>query len=675
MKDEDSTVKSRAQWLRDILNRANREYYGLDDPSLLDSEYDRLFQELIDIEHQHPELKNDASPTKRVGSEPLASFQSVAHETPMLSLNNAIDARDIQQFNRRVRDFLNYGDADVTYFAEPKFDGLAISLRYVDRILVQAATRGDGDTGEQVTENIRTVRSIPLILPKNAPDNLEVRGEVVMMKRDFDALNRRQIDNGDKIFANPRNAAAGSLRQLDSKITATRKLSFFAYGLDQPDTISDRVESQFDLAIRVKEYGFSTSTLSNVVYGLTGIQNFFDHVQKIRSELDYEIDGVVYKVNLLQDQQKLGFVSRAPKYAIAYKFPPQEEITQLIDIEVQVGRTGALTPVARLDPVRVGGVVVTNATLHNEDEIVRKQIKIGDYVVVRRAGDVIPEVVRPVLERRGVVRAFLMPTSCPECGGTVFKEESERVYRCTSGMRCRAQKAQSIWHFCSRRAMNIDGVGEKLIDQLVEKQFVESFADLYELKVEGLVTLERLGERSAMNICRAILNSRVTTFNRFIYALGIRNVGEQTAKDLAFHFQTLEQLRAATVDALVEIPDVGPIVAKSIRDYFDDVYHNQVIDRLISLGMQWGAAEQVLKSNIFANKIFVLTGSLEKFSRDDARYEIECRGGAITGAVSKNVDYVILGAKPGSKLKKATELGIKTVYESEFVTLLESNDE
>lgn len=675
MKDEDSTVKSRAQWLRDILNRANREYYGLDDPSLLDSEYDRLFQELIDIEHQHPELKNDASPTKRVGSEPLASFQSVAHETPMLSLNNAIDARDIQQFNRRVRDFLNYGDADVTYFAEPKFDGLAISLRYVDRVLVQAATRGDGDTGEQVTENIRTVRSIPLILPKNAPDNLEVRGEVVMMKRDFDALNRRQIDNGDKIFANPRNAAAGSLRQLDSKITATRKLSFFAYGLDQPDSTSDRVESQFDLAIRVKEYGFLTSTLSNVVYGLTGIQNFFDHVQKIRSELDYEIDGVVYKVNLLQDQQKLGFVSRAPKYAIAYKFPPQEEITQLIDIEVQVGRTGALTPVARLDPVRVGGVVVTNATLHNEDEIVRKQIKIGDYVVVRRAGDVIPEVVRPVLERRGVVRAFLMPTSCPECGGTVFKEESERVYRCTSGMRCRAQKAQSIWHFCSRRAMNIDGVGEKLIDQLVEKQFVESFADLYELKVEGLVTLERLGERSAMNICRAILNSRVTTFNRFIYALGIRNVGEQTAKDLAFHFQTLEQLRAATVDALVEIPDVGPIVAKSIRDYFDDVYHNQVIDRLISLGMQWGAAEQVLKSNIFANKIFVLTGSLEKFSRDDARYEIECRGGAITGAVSKNVDYVILGAKPGSKLKKATELGIKTVYESEFVTLLESNDE
>ncbi|MDA0830971.1 MAG: NAD-dependent DNA ligase LigA [Proteobacteria bacterium] len=675
MKDEDSTVKSRAQWLRGILNRANREYYGLDDPSLLDSEYDRLFQELIDIEHQHPELKNDASPTKRVGSEPLASFQGVAHETPMLSLNNAIDARDIQQFNRRVRDFLNYGDADVAYFAEPKFDGLAISLRYVDRVLVQAATRGDGDTGEQVTENIRTVRSIPLILPKNAPDNLEVRGEVVMMKRDFDALNRRQIDNGDKIFANPRNAAAGSLRQLDSKITATRKLSFFAYGLDQPDTTSDRVESQFDLAIRVKEYGFSTSTLSNVVYGLTGIQNFFDHVQKIRSELDYEIDGVVYKVNLLQDQQKLGFVSRAPKYAIAYKFPPQEEITQLIDIEVQVGRTGALTPVARLDPVRVGGVVVTNATLHNEDEIVRKQIKIGDYVVVRRAGDVIPEVVRPVLERRGVVRTFLMPTSCPECGGTVFKEESERVYRCTSGMRCRAQKAQSIWHFCSRRAMNIDGVGEKLIDQLVEKQFVESFADLYELKVEGLVTLERLGERSAMNICKAILNSRVTTFNRFIYALGIRNVGEQTAKDLAFHFQTLEQLRAATVDALVEIPDVGPIVAKSIRDYFDDAYHNQVIDRLTSLGMQWGAAEQVLKSNTFANKIFVLTGSLEKFSRDDARYEIECRGGAITGAVSKNVDYVILGAKPGSKLKKATELGIKTVYESEFVTLLESNDE
>ena len=675
MKDDDSTIKSRAQWLRSTLNRANQEYYGLDDPNLLDSEYDRLFQELIDIEHQHPELKNDTSPTQRVGSEPLASFESVAHETPMLSLNNAIDARDIQQFNRRVRDFLKHGDAEVTYFAEPKFDGLAISLRYVDRVLVQAATRGDGDTGELVTENIRTVRSIPLVLPKTAPNNLEVRGEVVMMKRDFDALNRRQIDNGDKIFANPRNAAAGSLRQLDSKITATRKLSFFAYGLDQPDTTSARVVSQFDLAIRIKEYGFSTSTLSNVVYGLTGIQNFFDHVQKIRSELDYEIDGVVYKVNALQDQQKLGFVSRAPRYAIAYKFPPQEEITQLIDIEVQVGRTGALTPVARLDPVRVGGVVVTNATLHNEDEIARKQIKIGDYVVVRRAGDVIPEVVRPVLERRGIVRAFLMPASCPECGGTVFKEEGEKVYRCTSGMRCRAQKAQSIWHFCSRRAMNIDGMGEKLIDQLVENQLVESFADLYELKAEALVTLERLGQRSAMNICKAIVNSRVTTFNRFIYALGIRNVGEQTAKDLAFHFRTLEQLRAATEDALVEIPDVGPIVAKSIRGYFDDAYHNQVIDRLISLGIQWGTSEQVLKSNTFANKTFVLTGALEKFSRDDARYEIECRGGTITGAVSKNVDYVILGAKPGSKLKKATELGIKTVYESEFITLLELNDE
>jgi DNA ligase (NAD+) len=675
MKDDDSTIKSRAQWLRSTLNRANQEYYGLDDPNLLDSEYDRLFQELIDIEHQHPELKNDTSPTQRVGSEPLASFESVAHETPMLSLNNAIDARDIQQFNRRVRDFLKHGDAEVTYFAEPKFDGLAISLRYVDRVLVQAATRGDGDTGELVTENIRTVRSIPLVLPKTAPNNLEVRGEVVMMKRDFDALNRRQIDNGDKIFANPRNAAAGSLRQLDSKITATRKLSFFAYGLDQPDTTSARVVSQFDLAIRIKEYGFSTSTLSNVVYGLTGIQNFFDHVQKIRSELDYEIDGVVYKVNALQDQQKLGFVSRAPRYAIAYKFPPQEEITQLIDIEVQVGRTGALTPVARLDPVRVGGVVVTNATLHNEDEIARKQIKIGDYVVVRRAGDVIPEVFRPVLERRGIVRAFLMPASCPECGGTVFKEEGEKVYRCTSGMRCRAQKAQSIWHFCSRRAMNIDGMGEKLIDQLVENQLVESFADLYELKAEALVTLERLGQRSAMNICKAILNSRVTTFNRFIYALGIRNVGEQTAKDLAFHFRTLEQLRAATEDALVEIPDVGPIVAKSIRGYFDDAYHNQVIDRLISLGIQWGTSEQVLKSNTFANKTFVLTGALEKFSRDDARYEIECRGGTITGAVSKNVDYVILGAKPGSKLKKATELGIKTVYESEFITLLELNDE
>ncbi|MDA1331810.1 MAG: NAD-dependent DNA ligase LigA [Proteobacteria bacterium] len=670
-------IKSRADWLRSTLNQANREYYGLDNPSLLDSEYDRFFQELIDIEQQHPEFKNDDSPTQRVGSKPLVSFESVAHLTPMLSINNAIDAIDIQQYDRRIRDLLNSGDSDITYFAEPKFDGLAISLRYVDRVLVQAATRGDGNTGEQVTENIRTIRSVPLVLSARASDYLEVRGEVVMMKHDFADLNSRQIDLGEKIFANPRNAAAGSLRQLDSKITATRKLSFFAYGLDESNTTSPRVVSQYDLASRLKEYGFSTSKLSDVVYGLTGIQKFFDHVQKVRSELDYEIDGVVYKVNALVDQQKLGFVSRAPRYAIAYKFPPQEEITKLVDIEVQVGRTGALTPVARLDPVRVGGVVVTNATLHNEDEILRKNIKIGDYVIVRRAGDVIPEVVRPVLDRRArvKVRDFSMPSSCPVCGGGVFKEASESVYRCISGMRCRAQKAQAIWHFCSRKAMNIDGIGEKLIDKLVEKQFVESFADLYELKQEALVSLERLGQRSAMNICGAIFNSRATTFNRFIYALGIRNVGEQTAKDLAFHFQTLERLKAATEEALIQIPDVGPIVAKSIKAYFNDAYHNQVIDRLIRLGVHWGAAERLIKSSSFANKKFVLTGGLDKFSRDEARYEIESRGGVITGAVSKNVDYVILGVKPGLKLKKATELGIKTLDESEFITFLELNDE
>ena len=675
MNDELSTIELRAEWLRNKLNQANREYYSLDDPTLLDSDYDRYFQELIDIEQQYPELKNDDSPTQRVGSEPLASFERVAHSSPMLSLNNAIDAIDMQQYDRRIRNLLNKSSSDITYFAEPKFDGLAISLRYINRILVQAATRGDGHAGEQVTENIRTVRSIPLVLSKHAPKNLEVRGEVVMMKRDFDDLNRRQIDSGEKVFANPRNAAAGSLRQLDSKITATRKLSFFAYDLEEFGVDSSKIKSQYDLSSCVKKYGFSTSGLSNLVHGLAGIQQFFDHLHKTRSELDYEIDGVVYKVNEIADQQKLGFVSRAPRYAIAYKFAPQEEITRLTDIEIQVGRTGALTPVARLEPVRVGGVVVSNATLHNEDEIIRKQIKIGDYVIVRRAGDVIPEVVRPVLERRANVKDFAMPSSCPECGGSVFKATDESVYRCKSGMRCRAQKAQAIWHFCSRKAMNIDGVGEKLIDQLVENKFIESFADLYELKEEKLITLDRLGQQSAMNICESIFNSRATTFNRFIYALGIRNVGEHTAKDLAFHFKTLEGLKAAVEDTLIEVPDVGPIVAKSIRDYFDDSYNNQVIDRLMRLGVHWRVSEQSIKSNALTNKTFVMTGRLEKLSRDEARYEIECRGGAITGAVSKNVDYVILGFKPGSKLKKANELGIKTLDESEFITLLELNDE
>ena len=539
---------------------------------------------------------------------------------------------------------------------------------------MQAATRGDGNTGERVTENIRTVRTIPLVLPQNTPNIVEVRGEVVMMKRDFDNLNKRQAEASEKIFANPRNAAAGSLRQLDSKITATRKLSFFAYGLEYDAELSESFRSQLDIANTLTEYGFTTSSLSGVVKGLDGIQDFFDHVGAVRSDLDYEIDGVVYKVNSLEDQRKLGYVARAPRYAIAYKFPPQEEVTQLLDIEVQVGRTGAITPVARLEPVRVGGVVVTNATLHNQDEIARKEIKIGDYVVVRRAGDVIPEVVRPMLDRRESVREFTMPNSCPECGGDIVKELGESVHRCIAGMKCRAQRAQSIWHFCSRKAMNIDGIGEKLIDQLVESKFVESFVDLYRLEAEKLSTLERMGKKSANNICEAISRSRETTLSRFIYSLGIRNVGEQTAKELTKYFETYERLVVASEEDLVSVPDIGPIVARSIREYFDDPDHVDAIKNLIQMGVTWGNERTVQKSKTLAEKNFVLTGTFKNFSRDEVRDEIESRGGKVIGAVSKNVDYLVLGEKPGSKLRKATDLGVKTVDESMFIRLLESEN-
>lgn len=675
MSDDYSKIKIRAKELRRILNEASHEYYILDNPKLLDSEYDQLFTELISIEKKYPELSVENSPTQRVGSKILDSFPSVSHSSPMLSLNNAIEASDIKKFDQRMRDLLSLGEADATYFAEPKFDGLAIALRYVDGVLVQASTRGDGSTGEQVTENVRTVRSIPLVLSGNPPNIVEVRGEVVMMKRDFNDLNQRQTKAGEKIFANPRNAAAGSLRQHDSKITATRKLSFFAYSLENATRSHGTVKSQSEISSILKEYGFVTSSLSDSVRGLQGIQHFFEHVAAIRSNLDYEIDGIVYKVNSLEDQQKLGYVARAPRYAIAYKFPPQEEITKLLDIEVQVGRTGAITPVARLAPVRVGGVVVTNATLHNQDEIARKQIKIGDFVVVRRAGDVIPEVVRPIVGRRTHIEEFVMPTLCPECNGEISKEAEESVYRCTAGMKCRAQRAQSIWHFCSRKAMNIDGVGERLIDQLVELKLVDSFADLYRLEPEILSTLERVGKKSAENICTAISNSRMTSLSRFIYSLGIRNVGEQTAKELASHFETYERLIAATEEDLMKIPDIGPVVARSIRQYFDDPYLSGVIESLIEMGLSWKQEDANIKKRTLSEKKFVLTGTLNNLSRDEAKQEIEVRGGVVTSAVSKNVDYVVLGEKPGSKLKRATDLGVKTIDELMFIRLLESENE
>jgi DNA ligase (NAD+) len=496
-----------------------------------------------------------------------------------------------------------------------------------------------------------------------------------MMKRDFNDLNNRQSGAGEKLFANPRNAAAGSLRQLDSKITATRKLSFFAYSLEFEEGGSVRSESQLEMSIRLKKLGFRTSSFSEVVQGTSGIQSFFNRTQSLRSKLDYEIDGVVYKVNKINDQLALGFLARAPRYAVAYKFPPQEALTQLIDIEVQVGRTGAITPVARLAPIHVGGVVVTNATLHNEDEIDRKQIKIGDVVVVRRAGDVIPEVVRPILERRTEVRTFNMPRVCPECNGPITKEVGESVYRCVAGIKCRAQRAQSIWHFCSRKAMNIDGVGEKLIDQLVETRLVESFADLYRLKVNEVSQLERMGKKSAENLCEAVLTSRKTTLGRFIYAMGIRNVGEQTARELARHFILLNPLMEASEDDLIQVPDVGPIVAKSVFDYFRDEFHIEVVQDLLDLGVTLKPERDMKESDILDGKSFVLTGTLSRFSRDEAKQLIQMRGGLVMSSISKNIDYLVYGEKAGSKLKKANALGLKILKEQEFIELMEMDDE
>ena len=674
MYGEESKAKSRANWLRKTLNQANRDYYGHDAPVLLDSEYDVFFQELIGIEKLHPDLITQDSPTQRVGSSPLSSFETVSHLSPMLSLNNATDEDDIKNFDRRTRDALN-NEGEISYFAEPKFDGLAVSLRYVDKVLDQAITRGDGSAGELVTNNIRTVKSIPLTLGDEASKALEVRGEVVMMKRDFNDLNNRQSGAGEKLFANPRNAAAGSLRQLDSKITATRKLSFFAYSLEFEEGGSVRLESQLEMSIRLKKLGFRTSSFSEVVQGTSGIQSFFNRTQSLRSKLDYEIDGVVYKVNKIDDQLALGFLARAPRYAVAYKFPPQEALTQLIDIEVQVGRTGAITPVARLAPIHVGGVVVTNATLHNEDEIDRKQIKIGDVVVVRRAGDVIPEVVRPILERRTEVRTFNMPRVCPECNGPITKEVGESVYRCVAGIKCRAQRAQSIWHFCSRKAMNIDGVGEKLIDQLVETRLVESFADLYRLKVNEVSQLERMGKKSAENLCEAVLTSRKTTLGRFIFAMGIRNVGEQTARELARHFILLNPLMEASEDDLIQVPDVGPIVAKSVFDYFRDEFHIEVVQDLLDLGVTLKPERDMKESDILDGKSFVLTGTLSRFSRDEAKQLIQMRGGLVMSSISKNINYLVYGEKAGSKLKKANALGLKILKEQEFIELMEMDDE
>ncbi|NIE63831.1 NAD-dependent DNA ligase LigA [Burkholderia sp. Ax-1719] len=675
---EASSATERAAWLRAELERANHAYYVLDQPELPDAEYDKLFRELQAIESEHPDLITPDSPTQRVGGEASAGFEPVVHDVPMLSLNNGFADEDIAAFDKRVHDTLGKGEGEeVDYACELKFDGLAISLRYVDGVFVQASTRGDGTTGENVTENVRTIRSLPLRLKgKRVPKVLDVRGEVLMFRRDFARMNERQREAGQKEFANPRNAAAGSLRQLDSKITAQRPLSFFAYGIGvlegepMPATHSEMLDWY-------AEMGLPVNSERAVVKGAQGVLDFFRAVGEKRESLPYDIDGVVYKVNRRDEQDVLGFVSRAPRFALAHKFPAQETLTKLLAIDVQVGRTGAITPVARLEPVFVGGATVTNATLHNEDEVRRKDIRIGDTVIVRRAGDVIPEVVSALLERRPEdAREFVMPTECPVCGSRIERLPDEAIARCTGGLFCPAQRKQALWHFAQRRALDIDGLGEKIIDQLVEQNLVRTPADLFNLGFATLAELDRMADKSAQNLLDSLEKAKSTTLARFIYALGIRQVGESTAKDLAKYFGSLDPIMDASIEQLLEVKDVGPIVAESIHQFFAEEHNRTVIEQLRAPGkVTWVEGPPAPKApvGVLAGKTVVLTGTLPTLTRDAAKEMLEAAGAKVAGSVSKKTDYVVAGADAGSKLAKAEELGVPVLDEEGLHKLLEGH--
>ncbi|MES2636101.1 MAG: NAD-dependent DNA ligase LigA [Pseudomonadota bacterium] len=656
-----------------IIAQHDYQYYVLDAPTISDSEYDGLYRQLVDLEKQFPQLVTVDSPTQRIGGVAVGAFGTIVHRQAMLSLNNAFGDDELLAFDKRIREAL--GIEQIEYAVEPKFDGLAITLTYEDGMLTQGATRGDGYTGENVTHNLRTIRAIPTKLTSsNPPKLLEVRGEVIMLKRDFERLNLAQEKVGAKLFANPRNAAAGSLRQLDPQITATRPLHFFAYGLGEaigtPILKSHAQAMDYLTSLR-----FPVSDLRAVKLNATGLQDYYADIGKKRASLPFDIDGVVYKVNQFSQQNELGFVSRAPRWAIAHKYPAEEAQTLIEDITVQVGRTGAITPVARLKAVFVGGATVTNATLHNEDELRRKDIRIGDTVIIRRAGDVIPEVVSVVLEKRPTdVRLFAMPNSCPECGSHIERPLDEAVARCTGGLICPAQRKQAITHFASRRAMDIEGLGEKLADQLVEADLVKSLDDIYKLDVAKLANLERMAQKSAQNVINALQKSKKTTLARFIYGLGIRNVGEATAKDLSLHFGNLQALLDANVEALFQVNDVGPIVAESLLQFLSEPHNRQVIESMRLLGVNWAENAGKQKSaGVFLDKVFVLTGTLPSLSRDAAQAMIEAAGGKVTGSVSKKTSYVVAGADAGSKLEKALSLKVTVIDEAALMQLLSEN--
>ncbi len=671
----DVSPEARASVLRRQLNHHNYRYYTLDDPEISDAEYDALFRELQQIEGDHPELKRADSPTQRVGGEILSAFESVTHVLPMTSLDNAFERQEMVEFERRIIERGEVGS--VEYVVEPKLDGLALNLLYEDGVLVRGATRGDGTRGEDVTANIRTIDVIPLRLEgENIPQRLEVRGEVFINKVDFELLNQRQEGRGEKRFANPRNAAAGSLRQLDSTITARRPLSFISYGVGLVEGGEAFTHYQRQIE-QLAAWGIPTSDQRKVVSGITACEAVYQDLLQRRPDLPYEIDGVVYKVNDLSLQERLGFTSRAPRWAIAWKFPAEEATTLLEAIEIQVGRTGALTPVARLKPIEVGGVTVSNATLHNEDEVRRKDVQVGDTVVVRRAGDVIPEVVRVVLERRSEesepwdMRAEF--PVCPVCGSEIVREEDKAVARCSGGLFCPAQRKEAVWHFASRKGLDIEGLGQKLIDQLVERDLVNNPADLFKLQVTELAALERMGLKSAENLVTALQQGRETTLPRFLFALGIPEVGEATARSLAHHFGDLDPLMEASGEVLQTVEDVGPIVAENIVTFFQQPHNREVIAALREAGLQWPEIEVKMADQLpLAGKTYVVTGTLQQFKRAEVKAQLQALGAKVAGSVSKKTTALICGAEPGSKREKAEKLAIPVLDEVALKELLES---
>ncbi|HAV1510237.1 DNA ligase (NAD(+)) LigA [Vibrio parahaemolyticus] len=666
------SVHQRLEELKESLHYHAVRYYVEDNPEIPDAEYDRLMRELLEIEAQHPDLVTVDSPSQRVGGKPLSEFSQVTHEVPMLSLDNAFDDSELDSFHKRAQDRIG-GESIKQYCCEPKLDGLAVSLLYENGILVQAATRGDGTTGENITENVRTINAIPLKLRGDDwPARLEVRGEVFMPKAGFEKLNELARQKGEKVFVNPRNAAAGSLRQLDSRITASRPLSFYAYSVGVVQG-ADLAASHYERFLQIKSWGLPMCPETKRVDSLADVKTYYQDILQRRDALPYEIDGVVIKIDDIAVQERLGFVARAPRWAIAYKFPAQEEITTLNEVEFQVGRTGAITPVAKLEPVFVGGVTVSNATLHNADEIERLQVKIGDQVVIRRAGDVIPQVVSVIKERRPeTARDIIFPTQCPVCGSHVERIEGEAVTRCTGGLVCQAQRKQALKHFVSRKALDVDGLGDKVIEQLVDREMVETPADLFKLSAGVLTVLERMGPKSAQNIVNELEKSKLTTLPRFLYSLGIREVGEATAANLAQHFKSLEAIQAATEEQLIAVQDIGVVVAKHITTFFEEEQNQAVVQDLLVQGIHWpevSAPEQGAALPL-EGKTVVLTGTLSQLGRTEAKEALQSLGAKVTGSVSKKTDILFAGENAGSKLTKAQELGIEIKTEQDLLELI-----